>query len=424
MKNKEEMQLVEKIKINKNDKYFNMLLDFCHKSKNLYNHSLYHWRQNFFEKKILSSFDIIKYESQKENDYDYRNMPIIQASQQTIVMCINNCTSFLKSLKAYKKNPKKFNGKPKIPKYLDKDGYFIVTLTNQNVKVKDNKILFPKSFNGFNIIPNCINRKDFIKLNQVRIHPICKKYEIVIQVEIIYTIKKEAVKLNKNRYCGIDLGVENLAALSFNCNKNPLLFKGKKIKSVNQYFNKVIAKYTSITKKTNNQNSSKRIERLWRKRENIINDILHKTSRKIVEECKKNKVKTLVIGKNKNWKKKKEGMQNFVFIPFNRLIQMIKYKAEMYGMKVIEMNESYTSGTSFLDKELPNKNNYNKNRRMKRGLFVSNDNVKVNADINASYQIIQKYFIAKGKNEIYDFDSYFSPFINWSMIVNTIKVCA
>lgn len=54
--------------------------------------------------------------------------------------------------------------------------------------------------------------------------------------------------------------------------------------------------------------------------------------------------------------------------------------------------ESYTSGTSFLDSELPEKVYYNKKRRVHRGLFVSNQGIKINADVNAAFQIMKKVF--------------------------------
>jgi len=82
--------------------------------------------------------------------------------------------------------------------------------------------------------------------------------------------------------------------------------------------------------------------------------------------------------------------QSFIQIPYNKLIQMIKYKAENVGIKVILTEESYTSGTSFLDDELPIKDNYNKERRVKRGLFKSNNNKLINSDVNGSLQIMKK----------------------------------
>lgn len=98
---------------------------------------------------------------------------------------------------------------------------------------------------------------------------------------------------------------------------------------------------------------------------------------------------TIIIGNNKNWKREskmsKKVNQSFVGIPHQDFINKIIYKAENVGIKVIITEESYTSGTSFLDGELPIKENYNKSRRIFRGLFRSNKGKLINADLNASY---------------------------------------
>ena len=64
---------------------------------------------------------------------------------------------------------------------------------------------------------------------------------------------------------------------------------------------------------------------------------------------------TLVIGKNEGWKQAvkmgKRTNQNFVQIPHARFIEMLTYKAEFVGIKVITTEESYTSKCSFLDDE-------------------------------------------------------------------------
>lgn len=82
--------------------------------------------------------------------------------------------------------------------------------------------------------------------------------------------------------------------------------------------------------------------------------------------------------------------QNFVQIPFARFIEMIQYKASECGIAVILTEESYTSGTSFIDNELPEKGNYDKSRRIKRGLLKSKNGILINADLNGAYQIMKK----------------------------------
>lgn len=85
-------------------------------------------------------------------------------------------------------------------------------------------------------------------------------------------------------------------------------------------------------------------------------------------------------------------MQNFTFIPYQMLLQQLKYKCENVGINYIETNESYTSGTSFLDEEEPVKQNYDKSRRIQRGLFKSNSGLLINSDANGSLQIMKKVF--------------------------------
>ena len=148
-----------------------------------------------------------------------------------------------------------------------------------------------------------------------------------------------------------------------------------------------------------NYNTTKRLHKLWLRRENKIKDLFHKVSKKIVDYCYKHHIDIIIIGRNKNWKIKKKGMKNFVRIPFYKLVQMIKYKAEEKGIRVEEVHERYTSGCSVLDRELPMKKYYNKSRRMTRGLFESNMGKYVHADINAAYNMILKWKYIKTRNK-------------------------
>ena len=141
------------------------------------------------------------------------------------------------------------------------------------------------------------------------------------------------------------------------------------------------------------------MDRLTEKRNQKIDDYMHKASRTIIEYCEKLDINTIVIGKNSEWKQNsklsKRVNQHFIQIPFARFIQMIQYKAIEKGIAVILTEESYTSGTSFIDNEEPVKSNYNKARRVHRGLFVAENKVEINADLNGAYQIIKKVFPIK-----------------------------
>ena len=194
----------------------------------------------------------------------------------------------------------------------------------------------------------------------------------------------------------IDLGLDNLATIVTNTGLQPIIVNGKGLKSTNQYFNKKKAHYQSVAKQMNDKNYTNRLHQLTRKRNFKMEDALHKISRFIVDTALANQITTVVIGNNQGWKQSislgRKTNQSFVTIPHQKLIEKICYKAKLQGIRVIITEESYTSGTSFLDGESPTKELYDKKRRIYRGLFRSNQGVLINADVNAGYQILKKVF--------------------------------
>ena len=382
-------QRVEKHIIKENNEYYKMLDEFCYKSKNLYNFANYHIRKQFIgTRKWLRYCDLDKLMKQPKMDFDYRSLPVIQSSQQCLKLLDKNWKSFFKVIKDWNKNKSKYNGRPKLPKYLPKNGRNLVVLTNQNCKIKDGILKFPRTFNNFTLKTQ-VNSDD---LQQVRILP-KNKY---IVIEVIYNKRVKDLKKDNQKYVSIDIGLDNLLALSTNTLNKPMIINGKILKSENKYYNKQISHYKEIKKRMNGLDYTRRMNFLTNKRNNIINDLIHKASRKVVEYTLSCDVNTIVIGNNKDWKRNsnmsKQVNQSFVGISHQKLIEQIIYKAENYGINVILTEESYTSGTSFLDDELPTKSNYNKDRRIKRGLFKSNSGKLINADVNASYQILKKVF--------------------------------
>lgn len=387
---------VEKHIIKQTDKHFSMLMNFCHMSKNLYNHANYLVRKEFTDNDKWLRYGELDKILRADMEYpDYKNMPTAQTAQQILRLLDKNWKSFFKSIKDWSKNKGKYLGIPKMPKFLKKDGKYLLVLTNQNCKLKDGYILFPKSFNGFSVKTKFVERQDFKSFQQVRIIP--HKNRIVI--ELIYEIESVTEKSDNGRYIGIDIGVDNLATVGNNMGKTAFIINGKPLKSINQYYNKQISHYREVCKRVNNKDYSNRMDKLTEKRNAKIDDYLHKASRKIVDYCVENQINTIVIGQNKEWKQSsvmsKRVNQHFVQIPFARLIEMIQYKAQERGIAVILTEESYTSGTSFIDNEMPVKENYNKARRIHRGLFKSNNGTLINADLNGAYQIVRKVFPIK-----------------------------
>ena len=385
------VQRTEKHILKQNNKHFKMLNDFCVKSKNLYNHANYIVRKEFCNSKKWIKYNELDKILKHDLEYDdYRQMPTAQSSQQILRLLDKNWKSFFKSIKDWSKHKEKYNGIPKLPKYKPKDGKLLIILTNQNVKLKGNVLKFPNVFNGFEINPKFILNKRLTSFQQVRIIPKNKR----IVIELIYNIEIKEEKKDNGKYFGIDIGLDNLATVSNNIGKKPFIINGKGLKSMNKYYNKLKAHYQEIAKKVNDKYNTNRLCKLECKRNNKLNDTFHKASRYIINSALKMDINTIIIGNNKDWKRNSKMSkivnQSFVGIPHQKFIEIIKYKAEEVGINVITTEESYTSGTSFLDNEEPTKENYNKSRRIKRGLFKSDTGKLINADINGSLQIIKK----------------------------------
>lgn len=199
-----------------------------------------------------------------------------------------------------------------------------------------------------------------------------------------------------------------------NIGLNPIIINGKVIKSINQFYNKRRAEEQSKLIIRNKQYWSKELDMITFKRYQRIKNYMHNVSAYIVKWCKENNIDTLVVGKNDFWKQNinlgKVNNQKFAYIPYEMLLEQLKYKCENICIHYIEVNEGYTSGTSFLDNELPIKENYNYSRRIKRGLFKSGSGLLINADVNAALQIMIKVF-PNAFNERYGIEGVLTPVV-------------
>ena len=383
---------VEQYIIKKDNQYYQMFEDFTHRAKNLYNHANYLVRQEFINAGKWLRFQKLDKLLKNDKEYpDYRDMKLVQSAQQVLKILDNNWSSFFKAIKDWKEHKEKYTGRPRIPKYKKKDGHFEYVITNQNAVLKGNVIRFPKYFNKIEFTPKFIERDDFLSFQQVRIIP---KRNNIFVLEFVYRIKVKDELPDNNRYLGIDLGVDNLATVT-SSEGDAFIINGKGLKAKNKNYNKLISYYKTILMMAEKKHTSNRLKNLYARRNRVINDFMHKASKYIINFAAEHEINTIIIGYNKGWKQKvklgKIVNQSFVQIPHKRLIDMITYKAEIVGIRVITVNESYTSGTSFLDDEKPTEKCYNKSRRKHRGLFISNTGKRINADVNASLQIIKKF---------------------------------
>ena len=313
----------------------------------------------------------------------YKDVPYATCSQICIQEKCREWKSFYRATAEYGKDPKKFKEHPHVPGYLNpKTGRVSLVITSQNFKVDEaGNVTMPKFLSGIHI------RARHGNVRQIRI----KIFKNSILISLMY--EKEEKQICGTKIMGIDLGVNNLIAAAWDSEDRPVIINGKPLKSINQYYNKEIAHMQKEAKVYNGKNRTKRLNKLTAKRNRKIKDYMHKASRKIVELAVSSDVGLIVIGANEGWKQKVHmgnvTNQNFVSIPYKTLINMIEYKAKLEGIEVRIVSESYTSGTSFLDGEKPTKDYYDKSRRVKRGLFRSNNGILINADINAAYQMIK-----------------------------------
>lgn len=374
------MRLSETLYINSSDQ----LSKLCHFAKNLHNLANWYVRQDFLKlNNFLNYYDLDYILKDKQA---YRKLPS-QTSQQILKLVNRNWRSYFRALKEYRANPKKFKNKPRIPHYKKKNGESIVIFTNQQCRIKGGYLRFPKKVN-LKLMKTRIKEK----LKEVRIIPLGIKYKI----DIIYEIEEQDLGLNKNNILSIDLGLNNLITAVNNIGLDPIIIKGKVIKSVNQYYNKQLAYYRSIENKKSNFQDTKRIPKLHLKRNNKINTIFHRISRLLIDYCIENNLGTIIIGYNDGWKQKinlgKRNNQKFVQIPFLRLINQVKYKSELIGITVITINENHTSKCSFLDNEEIRHHKKYIGKRISRGLFRTSNGTLINADVNAGYNIMKKVF--------------------------------
>jgi IS605 OrfB family transposase len=384
------MQLTERHIIDRADPRFAVIDQAAFASKNLYNAALYLIRQTYiFEGKYLGYNEVQRRMHAHEA---YKALPA-KVSQQVLMLLDKNWKAFFEALKAYNEDPSKFTGRPKLPRYKHKaEGRNLLIYTIQAISRGKRRwkqgIIKPS---GLSIEV----KTQQTNIDQVRIVP--KKGFYV--VEVIYTEEVKQAAVNSAYYAGIDIGMDNLVALTSNQpGFVPILVNGRPIKSVNQFYNKRKAELQSKLGRTG---TTKRMESLTNTRNRRIDHYMHTTSRWIVDDLVAHGIGALVIGKNDGWKQEanmgKRTNQNFVSIPHARFIAMLTYKAELAGITVIITEESYTSQASFLDRdEMPAYNPDRKEKptfsgkRIKRGLYRAADGTLINADCNGSSNIIRK----------------------------------
>lgn len=387
------MKLSFKFKPKLTELQLNIIEELSFHTTKLYNIVNYDCRENGFKSYI---------ETEKEYKENWHNQFLHSHTyQQCLKVLEKNWKSYFASIKDYKKNPNKYKGEPKLPKFknhINKKNEVI--FTEAGIRVKNNILMLSlskamqekfqvKSLN-FSIDTEKLP-VNFETLQQIKI-----KWDNSIKqwyLILIYN-KEEENKVTGNNIMSIDLGRDNFATLTFLEDTESYLIDGKVLKSKISYYNKEIARLNSIgMKQVGNSKkfkNTKQINKLYAKRNNFVNNYIHKASRKIIDLALQHNCNTIVIGDIEGIKQEND-IKSFVNMPHQKLVNKIEYKAKLVGLKVVYVKENYTSGCSALDLENINKANYDKSRRIVRGLFRSNKGILVNSDVNGSLNILRKY---------------------------------
>jgi putative transposase len=388
------MRLVERHLIRKDDPRFAVVDQAAFASKNLYNQANYQIRQSFIhEGKYLPYAEI--FHRIKQMDC-YKALPA-KVANSILILLHKNWVAFFEASDAYKTDPSCFTGRPKLPKYKDKE-------KGRNILIYDKQALGKRVFKKTGKLvpsglPIAIATKitEWAKIAQMRIVPRLDGY----MVEVVYEQKEQQAEVDRSVIAALDLGVNVLAALTSNKpGFTPRLVSGKPIKSVNQYYNKQRAKQQQRLSHEN-RFTSRQLDRMTTKRNRRVDSYLHTASRRIIDLLVSEGIGTLVIGKNPLWKQEvqmgKRNTQQFVQLPHARLIDQLTYKAKLVGIQVIIQEESYTSKASFLDSDpIPT---YQANRsekplflgkRIARSWYRASDGRVIHADVNGSFNILRK----------------------------------
>ncbi len=376
---------------------YNILRELCHTAKNLANEAIYNVRQYYF-----TEGEYLKYEKNYALLKDSPNYKMLNSNmaQQILKEVDGAFKSFFGLLKLAKKGKYSFRD-CKLPHYMPKDGF--TTLVIGFVRLNGNKLILPYS-NTFKKthkpveirIPPILADK---KIKEIRIIPKLKARFFEIQ----YTYEAEYIQrnLNQNNALALDLGVNNLVT-AVSSNGRSFIIDGKRLKSVNQWFNKENSRLQSIKDKQGfHKKTTNRQKILADKRNRQVNDYMSKTAKKIIDYCIAHNIGTLVVGYNETFQRNtdigRQNNQNFVNIPFGKLRSKLEYLCELNGIAFVKQEESYTSKASFWDKDLipvynadnPQKYDFS-GKRVKRGLYRTANEKLLNADVNGALNILRK----------------------------------
>ena len=377
-----------------------LLKEMCRYSNNLYNVALYNIRQHYFNTKKFLTYESNYHECKTNENYGLLQAGI---SQQIMKVVDRSFKSFFNLIKKCKQGDYRYHD-VNIPHYRKKGGMFNLIMSTNAFTIK-NGFLYVAMSRDFRALHPDVKeikiafpkRLEDKVIKEVRILP-CSNGK-VFKVQYVYEVLEEVLNLDRDNALAIDLGIDNLATCVSTVG-TPFIMDGRKLKSINHQWNKEIARLRSISMKQGIKTTD-RIQRITAKRNNRVNDIMKKTARYIINYCAENNIGTLIVGYNADFKRNsnigKVNNQNFVQIPLGDLCQQLQFLCWRYGIEYLEQEESYTSKSSCLDKDIipeykpeqPYTGTFS-GKRVHRGLYRTKNGTLINADANGSANILRK----------------------------------
>lgn len=366
------IQLTESHQISRNHPFYDECDQLTFLSKNLWNATNYVVRQFYFKTGKHLSYEKVNKQFTDDNQKDYRALPA-KVAKGTQRLLEKSYKSYFMKLK--KKTITK--GKDKTPGYLHK--------THGRQVVHYERGAISTTLKGFvKLSQTGIIIKTDKTVDFVRIVP---KLGFFV-IEVGYTVPLPAPSATTGKgTAAIDLGVGNLATVTSNV-MNPLIISGKTITNINTY-----CEYL-LTKATKNHKTTRLAKAIYRKRRNKTKDYFHKTTAFLVKTLVDNNIENIVVGYNENWKDYAK-LRHFSRVAYRTFVDLLTYKCQLAGITVTEIEESYTSKSSFFDLDKIPKLNDKKiptfsGKRINRGNYRTGSGSIINADINGSLNILRK----------------------------------
>lgn len=391
------------------EREFQTIQELSHIAKNLTNEAIYNVRQYYF-----TEGEFLKYEKNYTLLKESPNYKLLNSNMaQRILKDVDACfKSFFGLLKLAKQGKYSFRDCC-LPDYLPEDGF--ATLVIGFVRIKGDTLVLPFS-NLFKKTHDTVS----IKLPPVLIDKKIKEIRIIprndaafFDIQYAYDVPDGEKNLDECNVLTLDFGLNNLVTAVSSCGDSFIL-DGRRLKSINQWFNKENARLQRIKDKQGyGVKRTKRQRMLIIKRNHRVNDYMNKVARYVINYCLEHDVGTLVVGYNETIYPNVNS--DFLNIPYGKLRLKLERLCDFYGIRFVKQEESYTSKASFFDDDIipvynaDNPKHYVfSGKRVHRGLYETADGNCINADVNGALNILRKSKIAYGQ-ALRDIDNVCTP---------------